>query len=758
MTNVSRLPPPWRNTVLIAGAGICGLATALALARQGRAVQVFESRRDPRGPRCAASARRSVRLAAAAGRVAQRGDAKRAQRLFDAAARASSGLWGQRHRNLLFDHHSVDYLRQLGVATDRLPPITSFDTHLGPGQPSVSIRYGERRSRNGSGRLDAATIIAQRDPVSAPAIHDVETLLLEAAEAHPNIHVRFDVQTGGYEESGERVRLQLDDEAQHQVDGAMLILADGGGRRSLSRRLGIERIEVGREAMNIASFQCDPDDDVLGHSLGDAWLAAHTTPQGWVVFLCSGKGRLTVNTRRVVDSESATGLDIARRHGVRGDLLEQPADFQYALDRTGEFVIGDRVFLVGDTACRASPIWAFGAQFALLWSQMIADLCKSGPVDECGPPVAELARYRAEAARISRMRLEFESSVIELVDYTNAGVREVSDIAMSENLFAALDEVELHFNAASPCGGGLDLRLGINLEALIGASDKPDLSAFCQAVGRFDIDGAMALEFDGKGNGRAQAMGDRAMHYRTRLEDIRMGDGQLQIRRDPAGYWSLTMENVHLQRRVRESGSDTSAGIASAQLRLPDEFVTDLLKQMGPRLWALGAIRRRPLQFDLALAPGLMTLGSFQLRLHGQPAARVTLQREHTGSRFRFELRRGSASVVDFADFVRQSSLSATRLIRGGQRLFGGLVDPFINAWSTGASHFVRRVDFKLNADGRGTAIYYVMGVAVPVPMTEHDVQQLIGELFNSQSCEQIMRQYQDRLVAADIAPRAEAS
>jgi len=62
-------------------------------------------------------------------------------------------------------------------------------------------------------------------------------------------------------------------------------------------------------------------------------------------------------------------------------------------------------------------------------------------------------------------------------------------------------------------------------------------------------------------------------------------------------------------------------------------------------------------------------------------------------------------------------------------------------------------VDFKVYASGTGTAIYYVFGVAVPVPMSRTDVEQLIEELFDSRSCEQIMRQYQRNLIAADVAP-----
>ncbi len=739
--------------VIVAGAGICGLATALAVASRGRRVHVLEARHDPDDARGRGLLATADRLVERANRTLVRGEGGSADELFERAAAARNAVWGSRLRNLLFDHHSVGFLSKLGVDMRSLPRLRQLDTHLGPGQPSIFIRYGDRESGTGNGRLDAATLIAQRDPVVAASIGDVERVLRRAVDRNPNVVLSYDAPAVSIRQHDAGVSVDYGRRGIDTLRGSLLVIADGGGRRSLSRRLGIGRIDVGYEAMNIAAFQCDPDAELLGHRLDEAWLDARTTEQGWVVFLNSGAGRLTVNTRRVVGADAPTALELAIDSGAAAPLADKPADVRYALDRAERVVDGDATVLVGDAACRASPIWAFGAQFGLLWAQMVADLIGDS-VGPGGPPSLESLRLFAdEAERVSKMRLEFESSVIKLVDLANANVRSVSDITMSQNLVAAVDRIELNFEAAGPTGGRMALKLGVDLDRLISASDKPDLAAFCAAVGRFNVEGLLNLHYDGDGGGAASSSEAQPLDYRTNLERVRLQGGNLTVRRVDAGYWTFCMRGVDLHRNVDKSGSASVAAIERAELRLPDAFVTEVLQRMGPQLWALGATKHRPMRFEFELEPGKLELGDFELRLSGAPLVCMILSRRRGSSHFRFQLLRGSAVSRNFSAVVRNTRLGATRVLRAGQSVFGRIADPFIDWWASGASIMIRRVDFTMNANGSGKATYYFLGVPFPVRMNKDDVEQLIAGLFRSESCERIMRQYQTSVRAARISP-----
>ena len=744
------MPSRGQHSVVIAGAGICGLSTALALGRQGVRSVVLEARSDPDSPAARDRLDRARKHVADANAALKLGDAERADQHFERASLERAPVWGSRQRNLMLDHHTLEFLRELGVAVETLPPLLQLDTHFGPGQPSICIRYGQRRSAEGSGRIDAATLIAQRDPVSATTISDLEFLLLRAAVEQPLIEVRFDSPVMNVEEDEDRVAVEYGGAGPGVIEGQLLLLADGGGGRSLSRRLGIDRATVGHEEMNIAVFRCPPESSILGHSLAHPWIDARTTKQGWVVYLCSGSGRLTVNTRCVNGNAAESALDIALRSGADATLLERPSTFRYTLDRAVRFAHGRRTLLAGDAACRASPIWAFGAQFGMVWAQMAADLFDGVAPDS---PIADdaLRRYCIEAERVARMRLDFEASVIGLVDAANGDVNEAPDAGISRNFLSAVDEIDLTFNASSATGGQMALRLGIDVGELISASNKPDLSAFCSSVGRFGIDGLLDLEYQENGGGTMQSLDERPLNYRTNLEDVRVDGGRLAVHRDPAGYWSFSMQGVDLHRDVDASGSNSVAAIEHAELRLPDAFVDALVRNVGPQIWAFGATRKSPVRFDVELAPGTIELGTFRVALSGSPKVRVTLSRQRDASLFSFELVEGSATSRDFAEFSRRTRIGATQLIRAGQALFGKLADPLIDFWASAASRAVRRVDFKVFPNGSGKATYYFLGAALPVMMSRRDVTELMSALFDSESCERIMHQYQRSIRSARV-------
>ena len=739
------------GTVLIVGAGICGLACALALAKQARRVRVLEARLDPRSERGCHAFAVAERETLHANDALARGDLHAANEHFSFADLSRTSVWGSRNRNILFDSHSLGFLRSLGVRVDDLPPLRSFDTHLGAELPSLHIRYGPRETVTVAARLDAPTLMAQRDPVAVAALADVEFALREAVESEPLTELHYDSPVVACSETSDAIEVSCAGAEPATITGQLLVVADGAGNRSLSRRLSLARAERGAATVDIAVFRCDPADKVLGHRLSDAWLDAQALPDGWVVFLSSGKGLLTVNLRRIGGSSGLAALDIARRAGVRGTLLEPQASVRYSLDRAQRFVHGARTVVVGDAACRASPAWAFGAQFALLWAQMIADLYVAGP--QHGVDQSALARFAEEAERVADSRLEFERSALELVDSTNADIRGTSPGATSGNLLAAIDDFEIAFEALGPHGGPLRIRLGIDMEDLPGARDSPQLSAFWSSVGRFDIEGILDLRFE-RGRAESNPTPSAPIDYRTNLETIRLTGGTLSAGRTAGQGWTVAIDDADLNRTVRSSGAAVVASIESAELRLPDAFVTRLFQGLGPQLWAFGAARDQPLCFEIEFQPGSFEIGTFSLNLRGDPLARVTLRRTDRGAKVSFELVRGTATAEKFSAFVRRTPLAAIGPLRLWQTMLGRLADPLLDLWASSASLLVRRVDFDMHADGTGNATYDAWGVPINLPLTREDVQLLIGKLFNSSSCERIVQQYQRRVTAARMMPR----
>jgi len=471
---------------------------------------------------------------------------------------------------------------------------------------------------------------------------------------------------------------------------------------------------------------------------------------GWVVFLSSGTGLLTVNLRRVVAGHSTSALELARAAGIDAPLAEQPADVRYSLDRAAYFTIGTRTVIVGDAACRASPVWAFGAPFALLWAQMVADLCASAVDTSRSLPAGALSAFSTEADRVANTRLEFERSALELVDFANPEIRDATGATTAASMLSAIDDIELAFHSRGPHGGTLQMRLGIAVDDLIGANDSLDLAAFYRSVGRVQFEGLLDLQFE-RGRGESTPAETGPTRYRTALETVRISDGSMSMERSDAGHWCIAMDRMVLNRKLSSSACDSLTTIERAELLLPDEFVTQSLQQLAPQLWLLGVTRKQPLCFEVELQPGILEIGTFKLSLRGTTLVRMTLRREPGKARISFHLARGMAMAEDFSGFVRRTPLGATRAVRLWQTLFGGLADPLVDIWAAGASQFVRQVDFDMSSDSTGSVTYHASGIPLRFPLSSDDVRLLIEKLFNSASCERMMHQYQQRVASARL-------
>ena len=346
------------------------------------------------------------------------------------------------------------------------------------------------------------------------------------------------------------------------------------------------------------------------------------------------------------------------------------------------------------------------------------------------------------------MRLEFERNALRLVDFANVAIREASDGALAENLLAAFDRTELDFKALESTWSRLGMPAGRRLRQLFGGNGSPDVAMFRNAVGRVDVEVCWT-----------SVRSRRRQGTQTRAAPLAIGPPRSRscrarhrsVRRD-AGYWAITLEGADVQRTIEGSREIAVASIEGAELRLPDEFVTVLLQRVGPQLWALGAVQKQPLCYELELRPGIFEVGTFKLQLLGAPLVRVTIGRERRAARLTFKLLRGQALAESFSSFVRATPIGAMQPLRLWQTLLGGFADPFVDLCAATASRLVREVNFDVNSNGTARATYDVGGIPLSVPMSKQDVQSLISKLFDSASCERLMRQYQGSMLAARVA------
>jgi hypothetical protein len=138
-------------------------------------------------------------------------------------------------------------------------------------------------------------------------------LLRDAAESTPSIAVDYDAPVVGCFETDHGVR-SFSTSGVRTDEADLLVIADGGGRRSLSRTLDIRQSRGRRGARQYRFVPLPNGLRRDSRSPAQRGLDRRAPTQGgWVVFLNSGRGLLTVNTRHVVGAGAPTALQLAFR-------------------------------------------------------------------------------------------------------------------------------------------------------------------------------------------------------------------------------------------------------------------------------------------------------------------------------------------------------------------------------------------------------------------------------------------------------------
>ncbi|MEX0976211.1 MAG: NAD(P)/FAD-dependent oxidoreductase [Woeseia sp.] len=254
--------PGPRNSIDIAGAGLCGSLLAILLARRGLDVRIFERRRDPR--RMAAAAGRSINLAL--------------------SARGMRALRGAG----VFDRIEPLLLPMCG----RLLHAENGSTEFLP--------YGQR----------------QNEQIYSVSRAELNRLLIDEAEQSHAVPVTFRQEALAWDSSTNALQMRdADDQEAYSLGNKPIIAADGAGsviRRSLQESLLVEATEsllphgykeLAVPATADGGFQLDPS-------------ALHIWPRGefMLIALPNPGGDFTLTLFLPVDgADSFAALDSAAR-------------------------------------------------------------------------------------------------------------------------------------------------------------------------------------------------------------------------------------------------------------------------------------------------------------------------------------------------------------------------------------------------------------------------------------------------------------
>ncbi|WP_076862578.1 3-hydroxybenzoate 6-monooxygenase [Bradyrhizobium mercantei] len=322
-----------RDPIIIAGGGIGGLATAVALARKGFQVTVLE--RAPRYQEIGAGIQLGPNAFHAFDHL-DLGDAARSIAVF------------------------IDQLRLMDAISAE--EITSIDL----------TSYFRRRFGN---------------PYAVVHRGDLHGILLRACEAHPSITLRSDCDVTGYEQDGEAVIARL--KSGERVRGCLLIGADGLRSRIRQQMVddGPPRIAGHTTYRSVIPTEQMPED--LRWNAATLWAGAkchlvHYPLSGWKVFnlaiTCHNAPTEAFAARPVTHEEVLEGFrDV---HPRAKAIIHHGKDWKAWVtcdrDPTEHWVDG-RVVLLGDAAHPMLQYFAQGACMALEDAVWLAELLGETP-------------------------------------------------------------------------------------------------------------------------------------------------------------------------------------------------------------------------------------------------------------------------------------------------------------------------------------------------------------------------------------------
>ncbi len=696
---------------MVVGAGACGLTTALALARAGYSICLVEARRDPTLPDAA------TELAAARVWLDRANDTSKGPMAaeYHAAARIRNRYWGTYERNVSLDGHSLAYLESLGVDTGGLPKPTRIDLNGLPDGPRFHATLRQRVVQPEAAGLSAERALLQRDWAAQPSLGDLERLLLERIRRCDHIEIRFGSTAHAIDASPQGIIINTKTGA---LTAGIVIVADGGGVRSLSRQL-VSRTIHHRERINLAVAQSDATVTLFGHPTTDVFAHNTLTEDGWLGIFCSGHTvSAVVNAVGLNSGTVRTAVQALNELGLRTRLVEPPIDITVEIAEADDVLPESRIVLVGDAALCGNPRNGLGVQFGLLWAQLVA---ASISRDRCGISLDERI-YRSRAADIIRRRRTFELAWMEIVNRAITDPNQLQRYIVSEPALRSIRKLSVRFR---PSRRRMRYRIKLTIDARrIPASDTGVIATFLRQFERVCI----------RANLRLRHVRDRDFTVKTRFDpkhrlDLSFGDECLSLRSGTLTFartddgWLVRIESaVALQTSRGRFASDFP--IERMQIDLPDDFLDVAIAHAVAQPDRFAGI---PLQARVRCLDRKVRWGPLTLHLRDRPQLRLEL----CASVLDVTVERGVIELLSITQFAHQVPLGGTRWLRNASRFWRGSLDPLIDRTVALASATVYRITVRPTSDN--TALVSLYGaLPISIRLSARDAARLRSELVYS--------------------------
>ncbi|NKB99464.1 MAG: FAD-dependent oxidoreductase [Pseudomonadales bacterium] len=710
--------------VVVAGAGVCGLMTALACAKQGLSVIVLERRADPDGSDGKGLLDRSAELLTKANQTLA--TAQPAHELLEESAKLRNQVWGTRQRGIVLDASCLGFLQSYGVATSSFPLLDQMCIDWGIDAPELLMRYGDRDHNRGV-ELSATELILCRDWAAQPSICELERALKKSLDDYSNAAVLFDSEATSVCSKNRCVEVTVGDEV---LRPRMLVIADGGGHRSLVSRLGVTRQVVGEEHLDVAVFTTQsrwPRARGLSMS-GQVWGHGFVTPEGWTGIGDNGR-ILTVDVRSNVTNDGTnrakSAYQIAREHGVDTDLVEPPMRGSYRLDRAEYFHSGTNILFAGDAAVRGSPLFALGAQYGLLWGQFAGN-CVQGCL--AGDGARALAEYESLAEDAAEARLDFETACVTVLDQANSRQRSFGQAFASPGMIGCAQVISCYFNSTGD-GGVLRLEVAFDFAGLADAYAAPELVALkWLGVARLLV--KCRLKVDGD-KIRIEPAGADKVVIKTEHETLRVVDGVIELCRVDRG-WELELKGVQVRRR--RQGARSLIPLRQMLVRLPHGFIDQALRSVTTTLTSECPLR--PIDLTLAIVEGAVwEWGPLRVCFRQAPLVNISLQVLETQTRVQVKMCRGVIELHSLSKLVEIAGVTGS-----GNLQKGGVIARFardmLDAFGGVASSVIDEIVIDIHHNGSSSVRCRVRhtGLMVPISVSPSDTQRMLDEILTTQS------------------------
>ena len=702
--------------VVVIGAGVCGLTTAIALVRHGISVCVIEQRKDPESAAGVSSLRDAAALLDQANSLFLNGEYP--DELLHQTARIRRKYWGTYARNVMMDSHSLAYMEYLNVPTDAISKITHLNLNGPPDGPTFSVAFPERKIQPEINGLNIERMLLQRDWAALAALGDLEQCLLTFLRQQSGATITFGCTALAVTELKDIIEIHTN---QSTLEAQLVIVTDGGGKGALSRKLATRKVH-NRELISLSVLEADSNTAICGLETGTVFSHSTLTDDGWIGIFCSGKTVSTaVNVRGFNSTSSYAAWQTLNKLGLKTAFIEPPIELYVEVAETDNVLPGTRIILAGDAAMSGNPRFGLGVQFGLAWAQLLEQtLTKTDQLLALDSDV-----YLARSAEIIDKRREFELAWMEMVDNSIRDKSQLSSYLVSAAVLQSLETFSVDYSVRGK-SATYNFRLVLDAQLIPEADDSP-VAMFLRQIGRFTIDADLKFKENKKSE-----------HYRLSAKltdrnrlDLKFGDehvsicsGRLDFLRDKSG-WTISVDSA--------SGFQTSQGEFETEfpfhqltLHVPDDFLDMAILQASQRS-ELFLDKQFEAQLSIKDARKI-SWGPLDLRMIDSPKLSVRLM---PGPVIEVVFKRGQVIPINVTEFAHHSTLSGTRWLSGVSRLSGGLLDPVVNQVARVAASTIKALSIKLNRDETALITFHGL-VPISIRLNKTDARRLRIDLLNS--------------------------